>query len=131
MKVPPGTTEYQDSIQKAKTLLTRLTKGSGMLKEAIDQNQFLQAQQIIRNWEKLSNEALVQLEIATLLHQHMLTGNQVLLKSDGRNLIKVEDLADMNAVHLDPWTLLSMEKLVSVFGESVKDIIEFQQDPPH
>jgi hypothetical protein len=59
----------------------------------------------------------------------MLTGNQVLLRSDGRSLVKVEDITDQSVFELDPWTLLSLEKLVTVFGPEVKNIIEFVDEP--
>lgn len=133
VKVPIGTKEYQESIRKAKDTLVRLNKGSKMLESAIEENRFAEAQKIIRHWDKVSKELFLELEIATLLHQHMLTGNQVLLRSDGKSLTKLEDLVDKNSFQLDPWTLLSLEKLVTIFGMDVKNIIEFadeQENPP-
>jgi hypothetical protein len=126
VNVPVGTKEYQESIRKAKELLVRLNKGSRMLSDAVRNNEYAKAQKILSLWDQLSKELFAELEIATLLHQHMLTGNQVLLKSDGRTLIKLEDVADTNAFELDPWTLISLEKLVTVFGPEVKNVIEFK-----
>lgn len=128
MNVPPGTKEYQDSVRKAKDTLVRLGKGSRMLDEAIQTNRFADAQKIIRHWDKVAKELFLELEIATLLHQHMLTGNQVLLKSDGKRLIKLEDIADKNTFDLDPWTLISLEKLVTVFGPDIKNIVEIVEE---
>lgn len=129
MNVPPGTNEYQESVRKAKEYLVRLNKGSKLLENAVKGNKFVEAQKLVRQWDKLSKELFVELETATILHQHMLTGNQVLLRSDGKSLVKLEDITDPTKDKLDPWTLLSLEKLVAVFGPEVKNIIEFVEEP--
>lgn len=120
VKVPGGTNEYQESIRKTKEYLNRLKKGSSMLHAAMSKNDIIQAQKILRHWEKLANEMFVELETATLIHQHLLTGNNVLLKPDG-TLVKIEELADMNNIEMDPWLLLSLEKLKFIFGEEIKE----------
>jgi hypothetical protein len=129
LNVPPGTSEYQESVRKSKELLVRLNKGSQLLETAVRGNKFVEAQKLVRQWDKVSRELFTELELATILHQHMLTGNQVLLRSDGRSLVKVEDITDQSVFELDPWTLLSLEKLVTVFGPEVKNIIEFVDEP--
>jgi hypothetical protein len=123
VKVPAGTVEYQESLKKAKATLIRLNKGSKMLEEAILSRETLQAEKIIRHWEKLARELFVELEIATLIHQQNLTGNSVVAKADGTP-IKIEEIMDTKPVDIDPWTLISLEKLKTVFGEDVHNFIK-------
>lgn len=125
MIVPAGTIEYQESLRKAKATLIRLHKGSKMLEEAINTREMLQAEKVIKHWEKLANELFVELEIATLIHQQNLTGNSIVAKADGTP-IKVEDIMDTKSIEVDPWTLISLEKLKSVFGEDVHKFIEIR-----
>jgi hypothetical protein len=131
MKVPPGTKEYQDSIRKSKDYLQRLRKGSKLLDETLNSDQLVEARKIIRHWEKVGNELFVELEIVTLIHQHLLTGNQVLIKADG-TFLKIEDVIDKDALEIDPWTLLCMEKLKTIFGEDFKQFVKLdvQETPP-
>lgn len=125
VKVPAGTVEYQESLKKAKATLIRLHKGSKMLEEAVRARETLQAEKIIKHWERLANELFVELEIATLIHQHNFTGNSVVLKADGTP-IKVEAIMVTQPVDLDPWTLISLEKLKAVFGEDLHNFIEIR-----
>lgn len=128
MKVPAGTDEYQASIRKSKDLLNRLKKGSKMLDEALDKNEYLQAQKVIRHWEKLSKDLFTELEIATLTHQFILTGNQFLIKSDG-TLIAQKEMVNQETLEIDPWTLISLEKLKAVFGDEVNEFLVIEEKP--
>lgn len=125
MKVPPGMAEYEASVRDSKNLLNRLKKGSKMMDENIKNNQVLEAQRIIRHWQKLSEQLFTQLEMATILHQQMLSGYSVVIRADG-TLAKVEDIVDTSITELDAWTLLSMEKLKYVFGDDIKSFINIQ-----
>lgn len=124
VKVPGVTPDYQDSVRKAKDYLIRLKKGKDMLNEAVRKNEFVNAQKIIEHWNKVANSMFLELEIATLLHQHILTGNSVVLRADGK-IIKVEDIAKTTeTIELDPWLLISMEKLKAVFGDDLHNVLE-------
>jgi hypothetical protein len=125
MNVPAGTVEYQESLKKAKANLIRLLNGLKMLDNAVEKSELLQAQKIIKLWDKIANELFVELEIATLIHQSNLTGNKVVVKADG-TLIKVEEFMSTEAVEIDPWTLLLMEKLKSVFGDDLHNFITIE-----
>lgn len=129
MKVPPGTSEYQASVRKAKDYLVRLSKGKRMLEEAVGNNQLVEAHKVIRLWDQIANQLYVELEIATLLHQHMLTGNQVLVRPNG-TFVKLEELVETEGMELDPWTLLSMEKLKTVFGDDIHQLIHIEERLP-
>lgn len=126
IKVPGATPDYQESVRKAKDILIRLKKGKVMLDEAVRKNEFVNAQRIINHWNKVANEAFMELEIATLLHQHILTGNTVVIRPNGKG-VKVEDLAKtMDTIEMDPWLLISMEKLKAVFGDELHDMLEIK-----
>lgn len=128
MKVPGVTPEYQESVRKTKEYLMRLKKGQEMLAESIEKNELLQAQKVIRFWNKVANEMFVEMETATLLHQHILTGNTVMIRPNG-TLIKVEELAaTTDAIEMDPWLLISMEKLKFVFGDEIHKILEIKDE---
>jgi hypothetical protein len=128
VNVPPGTVEYQQGIRKSKDYLIRLEKGKKMLEEAMRQNELLTAQKILRTWNKLANEMFLELEMATLLHQSIITGNKVLVRANGR-YVKFEELANSETIELDPWLLLSLEKLKYVFGDDIHDILEIHDTP--
>lgn len=126
VKVPGVTPDYQDSVRKAKDTLIRLKKGKDMLDEAVRNNKLVDAQKIIRHWNKVANEIFMELEIATLLHQHILTGNTVLIRPNGK-AVKVEDISKTtDTIEMDPWLLISMEKLKSIFGDDIHNILEIQ-----
>lgn len=132
MQVPPGTTEYERSVRKAKELLVRLHKGTNMLNKAYQDNDTVQMQNIIRTWMKVSKELYTELEISTLIHQQFMTGNKVVLRGDG-SLASVSDMVDPETVELDPWLLISMEKLKEVFGDDIHQFLEIKEndEPPN
>lgn len=126
VKTTGATPGYQEAVRKSKDLIIRLKKGKDMLDDAVRKGDFVQAQKVIRHWSKLADETFLELEVATLLHQFILTGNTVLIKPNGKS-IKVEDLAQTtDAIEMDPWLLISMEKLKTVFGDEVYDILEIK-----
>lgn len=127
MKVPGGTLEYQQSIRKSKEYLKRLKKGKMMLEKAIKEKEFIEAQDIIRLWDKLASEVFVELETATLIHQQLLTGSKVLIKSDG-TVVGIEEIMNSDVQEVDPWTLLSLEKLKSVFGDDIDKYLEIKEE---
>lgn len=128
VKAPGVTPDYQGSVRKAKEILNRLKKGKDMLDSAVKDNNFVEAQKIIRHWSKVADEAFMEIEIATLLHQHILTGNTVLIKPNGK-IVKVEEIAKTtDAIEMDPWLLISMEKLKNVFGEDLHDVLEIKPE---
>lgn len=126
MKVPPGVKEYEESIRKAKSELNRLKKGSSMLQTAISNREMVNAWKIIRTWQMVSESLFTQLELATIIHQQYLTGNSVVVKSNGR-LEKVENIMDMNPSEIDPWTLLTIQKMHEIFGEEYKEFMEIKR----
>ena len=125
MKVDAGTNEYQQSIRKAKDSLIRLHKGKRMLDEAVRKQEYVKSQEIIHLWKSVAEELFVELEIATLIHQSIMTGNKVVGRADA-SLVKFEDLADPDNIEMDPWTLLSLEKIKGVFGDDVHQFIELK-----
>lgn len=126
MKVPPGVKEYEESLRKAKSELNRLKKGSSMLQTAISNREMVNAWKIIRTWQMVSESLFTQLELATIIHQQYLTGNSVVVKSNGR-LEKVENIMDMNPSEIDPWTLLTIQKMHEIFGEEYKEFMEIKR----
>lgn len=129
MKVPPGTAEYENSVRAAKKLLNRLKKGSSMLEEAVEKGETVNAKKIIELWEVISKELFTHLEIATLIHQQYITGNSVVVKSDG-SLRKVEQIMDMNPSDVEGWTLLTIEKLQEIFGQDYMNFLEIKEKQP-
>lgn len=117
--------EYEASVRESKNLLNRLKKGSKMMDDNIKNNQMLEAQKIIRHWQTLSEKLFTELELATVIHQQMLSGYSVVIRADG-TIAKIEDIVDTSITELDPWTLLSMEKLKYIFGDDIKSFINIQ-----
>ena len=123
----PGLEEYQKSMQEAKQLLNRLKQGGSMLSTALSKNDIVQAKQIQELWFELARTLFTKLELATLIHQQYLTGNSVVITSNGK-LKKVEDIMNMNPDDFDAWTLLSVIKLHEVFGPEYYEILEIKSD---
>ena len=127
IKGTPGLEEYQQSMQEAKVLLNRLKQGGTMLSSALSNNDVIQAKRIQELWYELAGELFLKLELATLIHQQYLTGNSVVVTSNGR-LKKVEDIMNMNPEDFDAWTLLSVIKLHEIFGPEYSDILEIKSE---
>lgn len=108
--------------------MKRLKTGKNLLSEAVENGEIVKAQKLIRHWDKLANEMFVELEKATLIHQHMLTGNTVLIKADG-TLINSDSLTGTKSIELDPWLLISLQKLKEVFGDEIHKFIEIADSP--
>lgn len=128
VKAPGVTPEYQESVRKSKEFLIRLKKGIDILDSSVQKNDLITAQKAIRQWNRIANEMFMELEIATLLHQHILTGNTVLIRSNG-TMVKLEDISETtDTIEMDPWLLISMEKLKTVFGDELHKMLEIKNE---
>ena len=125
MKVPPGTTEYEASLRQARTLLNRLKKGIAVMEKTYNDGQIINTKEAMELWMELSKQMFTHLELVTLIHQQILTGNSVVVRADG-SLEKVEDIMDMDPKEFDPWLLYSISKLYEVFGEDYKQLVEIK-----
>lgn len=125
MKVPPGLKEYEESVRTAKNLLNRLKKGSAMLEESARTGETVMTRKIIKTWAVVSAELFTHLELATIIHQQYLTGNSVVIRSNG-TFEKVEDIMDMEPEEMDAWSLLTIQKLYEVFGDDYKNMLEIK-----
>ena len=126
MQVPGGTKEYTKHIGECRTLLGRLTKGRDIYKAALEQRDYAKVGEVLWLWLDLSNKMLRELELATLSHQFILTGNSVLIQANGKP-IKSEEIVKEGTFGLDPYLLLSMRMLKEVFGDDLHDFIEIKQ----
>lgn len=129
MKVPPGTKEYEESLRQARTLLNRLKKGIAIINKTYNDGEVIKTKQAMELWLQVSSELFTHLEMITLIHQQILTGNSVVVRADG-SLDKVEDIMDMDPKDFDPWMLYSISKLYEIFGDEYKDILEIKMENP-
>lgn len=125
MKVPPGVKEYEESIVESKDLLNRLKKGSRMIKAALKDKNIADARKMIDLWVQYSDQMVDHLELATVIHQHYMTGNSVVL-TNGR-LSKVEDIMDMDPEAVEFWELYSVMKMHEIFGDDYKNFVEVEE----
>jgi hypothetical protein len=109
--------------------MARLEKGWKMLEQASSNGEVLKAVKLIRLWQKLSREMFYEQEKSALIHQQFLTGNSVLVRADG-SLISKEDIMGNEAIEVDPWLLLSLEKLKAVFGDDIHNFINIKEGNP-
>ena len=84
-----------------------------------NEGQVINTKEAMGLWLEISKEMFTHLEMVTLIHQQLLTGNSVVVRADG-SLEKVEDIMDMNPDEFDPWLLYSISKLHEVFGDEYK-----------
>lgn len=125
MKVPPGVKEYEKSIVESKDLLNRLKKGSRMIKAAMKKKKTADARQMMDLWVQYSDKMVDYLELATVIHQHYMTGNSVVL-TNGK-LSKVEDIMDMDPEGVEFWELYSVMKMHELFGDDYKNFVEVEE----
>lgn len=125
MKVPPGVKEYEKSIVESKDLLNRLKKGSRMIKTAMKKKKTADARQMMDLWVQYSDKMVDYLELATIIHQHYMTGNSVVL-TNGK-LSKVEDIMDMDPEGVEFWELYSVMKMHELFGDDYKNFVEVEE----
>jgi len=125
MKVPPGVKEYEESIVESKDLLNRLKKGSRMIKAAMKKKKTADARQMMDLWVQYSDKMVDYLELATVIHQHYMTGNSVVL-TNGK-LSKVEDIMAMDPEDVEFWELYSVMKMHELFGDDYKNFVEVEE----
>lgn len=125
MKVPPGVKEYEESIVESKDLLNRLKKGSRMIKAALKDKNIADTRKMMDLWVQYSDQMVDHLELATVIHQHYMTGNSVVL-TNGR-LSKVEDIMDMDPEAVEFWELYSVMKMHEIFGDDYKNFVEVEE----
>lgn len=125
MKVPPGVKEYEESIVESKDLLNRLKKGSRMIKAAMRDSKMVDARKMMELWVQYSDQMVDYLELATVIHQHYMTGNSVVL-TNGK-LSKVEDIMDMDPEDVEFWELYSVMKMHELFGDDYKKFVEVEE----
>ncbi|MED4068706.1 hypothetical protein [Priestia megaterium] len=125
MRVPPGVKEYEESIVESKDLLNRLKKGSRMIKGAMKDKKMADARKMMDLWVQYSDQMVDFLELATVIHQHYMTGNSVVL-TNGK-LSKVEDIMDMDPEGVEFWELYSVMKMHEIFGDDYKNFVEVEE----
>lgn len=129
MQVPQGTKEAQDSIRKAKDIIIRLKKGGAMLDNAFKNDQISESRKIIHQWLNLSKQLFTELEMIMILQQSAMLGKNIAINSSGR-LVDIEHVTDKEHMELDPWTLLTLEKLHYIFGDDLQELIEIKNENP-
>ncbi|MGE7305862.1 hypothetical protein AAXE64_27305 [Priestia megaterium] len=126
MRVPaPGQIrDYEKNIRSSKEKLAKLAKGKKMIQDAVRKEEILKATGWLELWLQYANEVFQHMETTTIIHQQLLTKKNVLMDTNGQ-FVKDTDVMNTETIEVDPWTLIMMEKLVTVFGEEIKEDIEF------
>ena len=127
VKVNKGTNEYQQAVFEAKNEILRLHKGMKMMNKALEANDLMQAKKLMDRWYTVAQNAYYKIELATLIHQHYITKNSVVVSGSGQP-VDIKNTMDPDNVELDPWTLQTLVYLKELFGEDVHSLITIEAD---
>ena len=130
MEIDAAREEYQQKVLKAKDLINRMNKGKQIIEDKLKKNEVNSALKAIRLYFEISSELFNILEECTLLHEHYSFGKKILLKRSG-DAVNVKEMfaAAGDKVEVSPWELESLQILEKVFGEGIKELVEFTDTP--
>ena len=130
MEIDAAREEYQKKVLKAKKIIDRMNKGKKIIEEKINNSEINSAFEGMRLYSALSIQLFQTLEECTLLHEHLAFGKKILLKRTGEAVNVKEMFAQAGEkVEISPWELNSLQVLERIFGEDLKNIVEFADTP--
>lgn len=125
VKIPKAVKENQERIIKSREILTRMNKGEKIIKKSYEEKSIALSFEAIRLYGTLARELFALLEQALMFSEYSATGRTIMITREGK-AINIAPQAE-GEVEIDPWSLLTMEKLRAVFGDEVENMIEFKE----